>query len=98
MWIIREGWVVKEVMNSFSPPNVELRDGEALFEVPDAFEGSPGEDVRFFDEDGRRKPFETLLAEGLVEPLPLPPRPPRVPRRVKWARRVIGFILKGVLG
>ena len=98
MWIIREGWKVKEVINSFSPPNVNLLDGEALFEVPDAFEGSPGEDVRFFDEEGRRKPFEALLAEGLVEPLPPSPKPPRVPRRVKWVRVILMWIGRRVFG
>ena len=95
MWIIREGWRVREILNSYSPPNVGLREGEALFEVPLGFEGVVGDDVRMFLEDGTRKPVPTLVKEGLIPP---PPRAPRVPRRIIWARRILGFILRRVIG
>ena len=95
MWIIRKGWEVREILNSFSPPNVNLREGEALFEVPPGFEGIVGDDVRMFEEDGTRKPTQVLVRAGLIPP---PPRVVRVPRRVIWARRILGFILRRVIG
>jgi len=95
MWIIREGWVVREILNSLSRPNVVLGEREALFEVPPGFQGCVGDDVRFFEDSGEYKRVETLVKEGLVEK---PPRPPRVPRKVKWARAILAFLGRRVLG
>ena len=67
IWIIRDGWRVKEIISCREEPGVELFLGEALFEAPAEFEGAVGDDVRFFEDSGRRKANSKLVAEGLVK-------------------------------
>ncbi len=67
LYIVRDGWKVVEILSSVEKPEVALKPGEALFEAPAEFEGVVGDDVRFFEDSGRRKPNSKLVAEGLVK-------------------------------
>jgi hypothetical protein len=67
LYIVRDGWKVVEILSSVEKPEVALKPGEALFEVPAEFEGVVGDDVRFFEDSGRRKPNSKLVAEDLVK-------------------------------
>ena len=66
LWIVRNGWRIVKILSSVGEPKIEIGSDEALFEVPAELEAVVGNDVRWFEDSGRRKPLSKLVAEGLV--------------------------------